>query len=50
MMNSANFLHADTNLEKLKMTLINIVWKWSNMVMAFLGNVTHKVCCISRIN
>ena len=31
LMNWADFLHADTNLGKLKVTLIIIGWAWSKM-------------------
>ena len=34
-MNQADFLHADTDPGKRKITLINIRWVWSKMGVAF---------------
>ena len=43
MMKWADFLHADTNLGKLKVTLIIIGWVWSKKdQLTYDSGVTHK--------
>ena len=48
-MNLAEFLHANTYLKKLKVTLIVIGGTWSNMGVSFRSQ-DSIICCISRMN
>ena len=48
-MNLVKFLHANTYLRKLKVTLIVIGWVWSNMVCSFRSK-DSLISCISRMN